>query len=358
MRVRHFTLQWHITASCDQVCKHCYMYGEPTYQSEVQNPLSLKECFDVIDNLIAMVGRLSKDSRQYGTEVRPRIDFSGGDPLLREDFFDVLEYANRKKIKISILGNPYKITNESAKKLKLLGVSSYQVSIDGMEEVHDTLRRKGSFNDTIRALRILKDAGIRQVVMFTLSKLNAGDLIPVMRMIAQMNVSRFAFARISSMGEAKNIEDAFAPTEYRAFLLAVHKELKRLKGNGTKTEFAYKDHLWNLLRYELGEYKLWGNGTPGKIYDGCHAGQSFLALLADGAIYACRRFASPIGDVRKDHLYNIFRYSNTLNQFRNPGMFEKCRNCELAGYCRGCPAVAYNTNGSFLSADPQCWKEI
>jgi radical SAM protein with 4Fe4S-binding SPASM domain len=108
----------------------------------------------------------------------------------------------------------------------------------------------------------------------------------------------------------------------------------------------------------LGQYKLRGNGAPNKIYDGCHAGRTFLVLLADGTIYACRRFESPIGHIKSDNLYDIFRYSKMLNQIRDPEVFEKCRNCDLKRYCRGCPAVAFNTCGSFFGPDPQCWKNI
>jgi radical SAM/SPASM domain protein of ACGX system len=358
MALRYYILQWHITARCEQRCKHCYMYDEPSYQNEIENPLSLDDCYQVVDQFLDMVDRLSEDWQRYGTVVKPRILFSGGDPLLREDFFEILTYAGRKNISIGILGNPQKVTPESPVKFKELGVNSYQISIDGMEATHDALRTPGSFKDSLRALRLLKDDGIKTIVMFTLSKLNADDLIPVMKLIAREEFSRFAFARISSMGEARKIEETFSPYEYRALLLSVYEEIKRLKGLGAKTKFVYKDPLWNALRYELGEYKLWGNGSPKKLYDGCHAGQSFLVLLADGTIYACRRFTSPIGNVRRDNLYRVFRYSKTLNQLRNLEMFEKCRNCEIRGYCRGCPAVAFNSCGSFLGPDPQCWRDI
>ena len=129
---RYFTLQWHITAKCHQRCKHCYMYDEPTYRSEIQNSLSIMDCFEVVDHFLSMVNRLTEDCRQFGTVVKPRILFTGGDPLLRDDFFEILEYANRKYISTGIMGNPEKVTAEVATRLKALGVNSYQISIDGM----------------------------------------------------------------------------------------------------------------------------------------------------------------------------------------------------------------------------------
>ncbi len=334
------------------------MYDEPTYRSEIQNALSTEECLEVVEHFISMVDRLTKDCLPFGTVVKPRILFTGGDPLLREDFFDILAYTGRKNISIGIMGNPEKVTAEVATRMKALGVNSYQISIDGMEETHDNIRSLGSFKDSIRAIRVLQDTGIRDIVMFTLSKLNADDLIPLIRLVAKENVSRFAFARISSMGEARKISENFKSYEYRIFLRAVNEEINKLKGLGMKTRFNYKDPLWNPLRHELGQYKLKGNGAPKKIYDGCHAGRTFVVLLADGTIYTCRRFESPIGHIKSDNLYDVFRHSKMLNQIRNPEAFEKCRNCNLKGYCRGCPAVAYNACGSFLGPDPQCWKNI
>jgi len=334
------------------------MYDEPTYQSEIQNPLSTEECCEVVDHFTSMVSRLSEDCRKFGTVVRPRILFSGGDPLLREDFFELLQYAGGKNISMGIMGNPEKVTAEVAERMKKAGVNSYQISIDGMEKTHDAIRKEGSFKDSIRAIRVLKDVGIRDILMFTLSKLNADDLIPLMQLASEVGISRFAFARLSSMGEGKKINETFKSYEYRIFLHSVYEQIKRLKSLRSKTRFTYKDPLWAPLRHELGLYKLRENGSPRRIYDGCHAGRTFLVLLADGTIYACRRFESPIGDVKRDSLYEVFRDSETLNQIRNPDKFQKCRNCELKRYCRGCPAVAFNSCGSFLGPDPQCWKNI
>jgi radical SAM protein with 4Fe4S-binding SPASM domain len=334
------------------------MYDEPTYQGEIQNSLSTEDCYEVVDHFVSMVDRLSEDCRRFGTVVKPRIAFSGGDPLLREDFFEILSYASKKNISVGIMGNPEKVTTAVASRMKELSVDSYQISIDGMQKTHDQIRREGSFKESLKAIRVLKEVGIQDIVMFTLSKFNADDLIPVINLAAQEKVSRFAFARISSMGEAKKINKPFRSHEYRALLLSVHKEIKKLKALGAKARFDYKDPLWNPLRHELGQYKLRGNGYPKRIYDGCHAGRTFLALLADGTIYACRRFQSPIGHVKRENLYNVFRYSKTLNKIRNPNAFQKCGSCELRSYCRGCPAVAFHACGSFLGPDPQCWKNI
>lgn len=332
------------------------MYDEPSYASEIQNPLSTEECFRVMDSFLGMLDRLSSE---HGVKIMPRINFTGGDPMLRSDLFELLDYAKNRRIYVGMLGNPNHITPDSARKLKEHGVRKYQISIDGMEETHDSSRRKGSFADSLRALEVLRDAGIMENVMFSLSKQNAHDLIPVMQLIGERETGRFDFARVAAYGNARESGKGLEPLEYRELLLEVYDMMKKLKEQGVKTDYGFKDHLWNLLRFELGDYKPWGDNGSRRIYDGCHAGQTFLVLLADGTIYACRRFVSPLGNVRRDDLYHIFRYSLTLNRMRNVDLYEKCRLCELRQYCRGCPAVAAGANeGDFLSPDPQCWKEL
>ena len=354
MKTWNFILQWHITAQCQQRCRHCYMYDESSYASEIGNPLSTGECFSAIDNFLEMLTKLSDE---YGVSLMPAINFTGGDPLLRSDFFDILSYAKERNIYIGILGNPNLITPSLARKLKEYGVRGYQISIDGMEKTHDSLRRAGSFMDSLRALKIIKEAGIMENVMFSLSKQNAGDLIPVMRLMAEREIRRFSFARVAAYGNAREPADSFQPLEYRELLLQVYQEMKRLKEQGANTIYGFKDHLWNLLRYELGDYKLREGDNKDLIYDGCSAGQTFMVLLADGTIYACRRFSSPLGNVREHDLHHTFLYSPLLNQMRNVNLYGKCRFCELRQYCRGCPAVAAGANqGAFLAPDPQCWK--
>jgi len=356
MKTWHFVLQWHVTARCDQRCDHCYMHDEPTYAEELRHPLTTGECERVMDGLVAMVARLSSE---HGVDIRPRINFTGGDPLLRRDLFDLLRAAQEREIFIGILGNPYHLTEEVAQRLRRRGVRRYQVSIDGLEETHDALRRPGSFAASLRALTVLKSEGIPECVMFTLSKRTAGDLIPLMRLMAESEVTRFDFARMAACGSAKNIDGAFSPKEYRALLLEVREEIERLRRAGAVTHFGYKDHLWTLLRYELDELDIAAEPGGKKIRGGCTAGLTFLVLLADGTIYACRRFPSRIGNVRTDDLYEVFRTSPVLALLRDVEQFEKCRQCELRQYCRGCPAVAACENdGSFLSPDPQCWKEL
>jgi len=288
-------------------------------------------------------------------KAKPAIHFTGGDPLIRKDFFKLLEECKKRKILVTVLGNSYLITEKTALRLKKLGVARYQLSLDGLEKTHDYLRKKGSFKDAFRAYKILNKAGIKTICMFTLSKVNAKELIPVIHKIHGL-IDIFGFARIVPEGNAKELKkQMLTPIEYKKLLLKVQKVYEKLDGK-TKTKYSRKDHLFKLLEWEQGKRKI--NLKTKIVEDGCGAGITHLAILADGTILVCRRMPIILGNALKDNIADVFLNSTKLNEIRKIEKMEKCKKCELLRYCRGCPAVAYASTGNWNSPDPQCWKVI
>ena len=348
-----FVLQWHITGRCDQACKHCYMVNDPeNYGRELAGELSLCDCRRVIDSLVEF---------REAAGAYTKINFTGGDPLLRKDFFEILEYAHARDIELCVMGNPFHLTADNIRKMKNIGVISYQVSLDGMEEMHDELRKPGSFRATVSAIKLLVECEMRAVVMFTISKKNCENLFPVMRLVDNLGVGAFAFARLSInpviATKIAPVEAAFTPLEYRELLLEAQALMHELKLAGSKTTFTLKDHLWKLLLYEQGRLELHPN-PDNLIVSGCHIGGRDLAVLSDGTVFACRRFNSPIGKVPEQSILDIFT-SDKLERYRDISRFELCSKCPLLMYCRGCPAVAYGASGgNFFAPDPQCWKFV
>jgi radical SAM protein with 4Fe4S-binding SPASM domain len=323
------------------------MHDSPTYESEVKNEMDFDSCIRVIDDF-------NQALNEWG--FLGKINFSGGDPLLREDLCDLISYANVKGIQVGILGNPDLLTIETAKKLKDVGVSSYQISIDGTEKTQDMLRKKGAFKMALKGLHVLKSVGIAPLVMFTLSKMNAHELIEVIQLVEKQGAAiKFDFARLVPMGTGANLKDQMlTPEEYRKLLLEVLLVYEKLGEKGGKTEFGRKDHLWWLLYQELGVLNPLEDNEI--IYSGCAIGIRGMTILSDGTVLACRRLPTRIGKVPDERLRDIFN-STSLNNLRQIGEMEKCASCDLIQICRGCPAVAYGANGRWTAPDPQCWKQ-
>lgn len=337
-----FSMQWHFTDGCDQACQHCYIYQNAGYLKESKKELSLEEAKSVVDNFVSFCEQM---------ECEPRLSITGGDPLLYKYFWEVLSYISSKGIIFSILGNPFHLNKKVCDKLKEMGCVSYQMSLDGLEKTHDGIRKNGSFKATLEKIPLLKESGIKANIMTTVSKLNYLEIPELVRIVVENKVDTYAFARYCPTPD-DNLEDSFlSPHEYRSFLQKVWDVYEELVDKGTS--FSLKDHLWTLFLYEKGLIKI---NRSSAIVDGCNCGFRHITLLPNGTVYACRRFTSPVGNVLRESIYDIF-LGEKMEEYRSIDKFSDCSNCELLNYCRGCHAVAFGTSGNFFTKDPQCWKK-
>lgn len=338
--VRNFGLQWHVTNACDQRCQHCYIWQKHDKEG-LQSQLSIDKCKEVIEDFILFC----KDM-----DVSPYFSITGGDPLLYSNIWELLELIQKKGINFTILGNPFHLNDELAKRLKGLGCVSYQMSLDGFEQTHDSMRKPGSFQATLAALPILNKAGIRSMIMSTVSLLNYREISEVAKICVDYDVKNFAFARYCPT--TGDVQYNMSPQLYRQFLADMWQIYSDLVDKGTK--FALKDHLWIAFLHEEGLYETAEN-EANVVIDGCNCGIKHMTLLPNGTVYACRRFDSIVGRIGSQTFREIFM-SPEMDLYRQIDRLEGCRDCELLNYCRGCHAVAAGTTGNFFNKDPQCWR--
>ena len=303
----YFAFQWHITDDCDQRCRAPYFY------------------------------------------------LTGGDPILNADFWRLTKLLKSKAIPFTVLGNPFHLTDEVCKRLKADGCEKYQLSLDGMRKTHDWFRKPGSFDITLEKIPVIKNAGIRAVIMTTVSGMNIKEIPNIIDTVVEHGADVFAFARYCPTSNEKDI--GIRADEYRDLLEICDKKFKKYKAEGCRTYFNKKDHLWTLYEYETGEFKIPNNAEEGVIYGGCNCGNCHITILPNGDIYACRRVQnSKVSNIFEDRLADVWVCE--MESYRNYDKFKKCSKCELKAWCRGCPAVAKGTTGDFYGQDPQCWKEI
>lgn len=340
---RTWAIQWHITTRCEQRCRHCYIFNSPEGKKEIEGEKRMTW---------PMLKKIADDIKIASDKFKAEchIAITGGEPLLHLKIWDLLFYLKELGIKTNIMGNPWLITDEVSQKLKRFGINTFQLSMDGMRKTHDFWRKLGSFKKTIEAIKILQRNGIKVSVMTTVSKKNAADVPKIIELVAdKLEVDVYAFARYVPSRKDRN--EMFTPQEYRQFLDKIWPYYAaRVDG---KTFFNLKDHLWKLYLYEKGLFE--PVDTKNIIVSGCGLGINHLTILADGMVYACRRFHSPIGKVPEEKIFDIF-FNPKMETYRKINLFEKCENCFLKCYCRGCRAMAYGVMGDWRKADPQCWR--
>lgn len=341
---QYFSFQWHITDECDQRCKHCYIFS-----GNKDKPLNSMTWEQMQDTLYGCLDFCEMYNRL------PYFYITGGDPILHPDFWRLLKLMQNHDIPFTIMGNPFHPNDGVCRKLKSYGCEKYQLSLDGLRKTHDWFRKSGSFDCTIEKIGCINRAGMRSVIMTTVSKANRTEVPGIIDAAVAAGANVFAFSRYVPSGG--DLDASMTPQEYRELLASCDKKFKEYEAAGCKTYFNKKDHLWTLYEYETGEFKIPADAKDGMIYGGCSCGNCHITILPTGDVYACRRAAdSKVGNVFTDRLADVWVCK--MERYREYDKFVKCGKCELMPWCRGCPAVAKGTGGSFYAADPQCWKEL
>ena len=236
---QYLSFQWHITDDCDQRCKHCYIFSENNCK-ELES-MTREQMQDTFYNCLDFC------------EVYHRIPYfyiTGGDPILHPDFWKLIALMKEHWIAFTILGNPFHLTDDVCQRLKACGCEKYQLSIDELCETHDWFRKPGSFDTTLEKIGCINRAGIRSVVMTTVSGTNIDEVPGIIDAVVNAGANVYAFARYCPTSEEKdtNIE----PLRYRQLLAECDRKFKEYEAAGCKTYFNKKDHLWTLYEYETG----------------------------------------------------------------------------------------------------------
>jgi radical SAM/SPASM domain protein of ACGX system len=340
----YFSFQWHITDECDQRCKHCYIFSEDT--DKCLDAMTWEQMQDTFYNCLDFCQLYDR---------QPYFYITGGDPILHPHFWELLALLKQNNIRFTILGNPFHLDDAVCCRLKELGCEKYQMSLDGMRKTHDWFRKPGSFDTTLEKISCLRQAGIRAVIMTTVSGINIQEIPDIIDTVVAYQADVFAFARYCPTSQEK--DTGVTPQEYRQLLAVCDQKFRDYEAAGCHTYFNKKDHLWTLYDYETGAFQIPADAQEDTIYGGCNCGNCHLTILPTGDIYACRRVQnSRVGNVFSDRIGDVWVCQ--MEAYREYDKFQKCARCELLQWCRGCPAVASGKSGDFYAADPQCWKEI
>lgn len=163
--MEYFAFQWHITEACDQRCRHCYIYALGSHAKFQE--MALEDMVTVLENcktFCQKAGRL------------PYLYITGGDPILHPQFWALMKLLKHSNIPFALMGNPFHLTADVCRRLKDYGCRKYQLSLDGLRETHDGIRQQpGSYDATMAAIPLLRDAGIDVAIMTTVSRWNYRD---------------------------------------------------------------------------------------------------------------------------------------------------------------------------------------
>jgi radical SAM protein with 4Fe4S-binding SPASM domain len=302
-RLIPFTVHWELTYHCNLQCPHCYIV--PHHSRE---ELSLNQIANILDLL-----------KESGTLY---VIFSGGEILTRKDFFDVAGYAREKGFALRLLTNGTLIDERVADQIKQLNPLSVEISLYGSRPAtHDRITAcPGSFERSLKALKLLNDRSIRTVVKSLIMKQNAAEFRG-MRKFAREIGSQFVYDTIV----IPRVDGSMDPCR------------NRLDG----------EELYQLLYPEVQEKEENGNSRQNDL--SCTAGLNVLSISPYGDAYPCMAFKESGGNLIQDSVCEI-QHSPIFSTIRSITLSDlpECKGCELVRYCNRCPALALLETGDLL----------
>ncbi|MDH5719141.1 MAG: radical SAM protein [Spirochaetia bacterium] len=339
---------WNLTNHCNMTCPHCYASAKIR---KPEDDLSL-------DQLISILDKLS----EFGVKI---IILSGGEPLLRNDIFEIIQECNKRNIKTHLSTNGSLIDADTAKKLKESGIEYVGVSIDGEPEFNDNYRGlESAYEKALTGLKNAKEFGMSTGLRMTLTKKNSDSLIKMIETAREHEIPRFYISHLvyGGRGKAYAVNDLEKQESKNIMNLVIEKSLEIIDseenfniitgGNDADGVYVYQyckenfaaqaDDIWSLLK------KRNGNSAAEKI----------LNVDYKGNVHPDQFWQNEtLGNLLNNGLRDILQ-NKLIAQLKERTKYlkGKCKACDYVEICRGShrerALAAFN---DIWAEDPACY---
>jgi radical SAM protein with 4Fe4S-binding SPASM domain len=288
--------------------------------------------------------------------------FDGGEPLCRDDFFDIVSYASEKGMRTVVGSNGTLIDIDTANRMKSAGVKEVQISIDGANpKTHDSFRGgEGAFHDAMCGVRACKEAGLPFQFGMVIRKQSLPEVPEMLKLAVDSGANAAEFfdlvqvprvrqncpEEILSVNERKNVVEWLAEAQKECPIVI------RLPG-------------CPMYPLTLKERNIQPSRFPAQLlrripyYDrGCAAGMpnGYMTILPNGDVIPCMLLQVKVGNVRETSITRIWEDSPILAKLRSRELLEGgCGKCSYKITCAGCRGRAYEETGNILASDSGCW---
>ena len=299
------SVQLDLTYRCNERCVHCYL------DHDDHGEMTTAEIKDLLDQMA--------DAGVF------YLTLSGGEILMRRDFFQILEHARLRTFCVKLKTNGVMIRAKEAERLRALGVESIQISIySHRPEVHDAITKvPGSLRNSIEAVRFLRTQGLHVVLANVLMVQNAADYKGVRALAAELGVSCSLDPTVTPMMDGDRS------------ILSLNVDQAALR-----EVFRNGDLVGNVEEF----------CAPPSAVDAdaldtlpCSAGHTACYVSPYGDVYPCVQFPLPSGNVRHTRFVDIWRDSPQLKEVRSITLRDmpSCSKCAHGATCTRCPGLAY-----------------
>lgn len=345
-----FTIAWEVTRACAYACVHCRANAQ--HQRDARE-LTTTEAKKLIDRLA-----------QFGNS--PILIFTGGDPMMRPDLFELIEYAHQSGLRCSLTPTATALpTLERLHRAQQVGIKRIALSLDAPQPlIHDAFRKvPGSWQRTMDILQRANAVGLSVQVNTTVAKHNVNildEMVPFVQKVGAVQWSLFFLvptgrAMVEQMISAAEHERIFnwlydlsktAPFDIKATAAPMYRRvaIERQRAEGKSTD--------GMVFQGAGYQYQDGLNRPTK---GVNDGNGFLFISHIGEIQPSGFLPITAGSVRTDDVIDVYRNHSLFRSLRNPDGFKGvCGQCEYRYVCGGQRGRAYAISGDPLESDPAC----
>ncbi|MFX1317628.1 MAG: radical SAM protein [Promethearchaeota archaeon] len=331
---------WEITTACNLHCIHCHTSGGKPAKDE----LTTTEGKQLLNQLANV-----KEFHMMA--------FTGGEPLLRSDLYELLAYSQALGFTNTIATNATLVDTDVAKRLRSLGIVIAAVSLDGFDaKTHDMVRgQPGCFEDTLRGIRALHQAGILLHINITAMNYNMDQMKPLMNLIEQVGTGILLMYQLVPLGRGRAIQNA-------ALDLGANERLIRFMAKAQARTNAIMEPVagpqyWPFLLQQNGIHSGPLLRLAETVFHGCSAGRGFVYIKPNGEVWPCPFIEISCGNIRSLSFSKIWQKAPIFLELRDREnrLKGQCGKCEYRRLCGGCRGRSWAVTGDHLAEDPSCF---
>lgn len=339
-----FIIFWESTRACDLACRHCRAEAMRHRDPDELTTEEAKALFDRI--------------RGFG-DPGPLLIISGGDPLKREDIFELIEYGRQIGLKMAITPSGTKnVTREVVRRLRKGGIRSMALSLDGSSpERHDHFRNvPGVFDWTMQAAHYALEEGVPLQINTTVTAETADDLPQIYELLKPLGISRWSLFFLVPTGRGRLLEQV-TPEQAERILNWLYEvgEEAPFQVKTTEAHHFRRVMLQRMMAEGASLEELFADRqVRGRMF-GVNDGNGALFISRVGNVYPSGFLPLSVGNVRRGDIVELYRNAPLFKTLRDKSKLKgKCGRCEFKGICGGSRARAYAMTGDYLQNDPLC----
>ena len=335
---------WELTARCNLKCIHCRAEAQTERQ---EDELSAEKCFAVIDELCGFSS--------------PILILTGGEPLYRDDIFDIARYAAGKGLRVALATNGTLVNEKVAEQIKESGIKRVSISLDGANpQTHDTFRMiPGSFESAFNGIKILQKEGIEVQINTTIARHNEDEVKDILDLALNNNIKALHVFMLVPVGCGIQIADSqmLDKQKYEDILSWFYDKTMELRGR-IELKATCAPHFFRIMHKRAKDEGMTiSPQTHGMaaVTKGCLAGSGVMFISRKGIVQPCGYLPVQAGNITKESVSEIWNGSEVFLNLRDTGLLKgKCGICEYKKVCEGCRARAYYEKGDYMEEEPYC----